>query len=378
MTAYHFYFVSMKNNQDNRRAIAEHLVSVMLKKEPMPKEAFEEWIKENPTANDVLNELTDEVRLNDELQNFSTIDKQESARRMLQKIAIRRRRMNIMKVISVAAAIATVSLLIWQYVPSNEKPIFENEIANAKPSGVRLIINDKEEVYLSKDTIESHTLKFSKTGENEVAYTVIGNSMITTNRLVVPSEEKFTIYLSDGTKVLLNAQSELIFPSEFPEDKREVTIHGEALFEVAKESKRPFIVHCDTIAIQVYGTTFNVSNRKSFSSFLCEGSIGVSVNNQPHQMLSPNQLITIDHGVSCIETVTNGDKYIDWTTGFFIFDADTIDDVIEELTVWYNTPLIVEKHNRQIAITGSFEHSLKLEDIINSIEEVTGVKLYKK
>lgn len=366
----------MRKDSDKSKKIAEHLVSVMLEGEPKSNEAFDEWIKENPSARDVLDELSKEEFLNNELKNYSAIDKQKSVQEMLRRIAARRRKGLFVKAISVAAALIAISFIV--YFSENSEMVLRQEIAIVETPSVRLIIDDEEVVELSKDTITSQAPQLRKTGETEIAYVKIENSAITKNRLVVPKEERFTIYLSDGTKVMLNAQSELVFPSEFRGDKREVTIHGEAFFDVSKDSKRPFIVHCDTVAIEVYGTAFNVNNRQSFSTFLLKGSIGVSVNNASKQMLLPNQRITIKGGVSKVETIKNGEKYFDWTTGYFIFDADNMGSVMTKLSDWYDVELMVDKYNDKAIITGSFERNLQLETILKSIEEVSGVQLYKK
>lgn len=367
----------MKNEIDKSKDIAKHLVSVMLDEKTEPNANFDEWMKESPSAGHILDELTDEALLHNEIDNYSTVDKNRSAQRLLQKIAARRRRGLFVKIISGAAALIAISFVV--YFLNSEVLTPQVELVTVvEESAVRLIIDEQEEVFLDGDTVTSSSLKLHKRGENEVAFTKINNSAITKNRLVTPSKEKFTINLSDGTKVTLNARSELIFPSEFSGDTREVTIRGEAFFEVVKDNKRPFIVHCDTIAIEVYGTVFNVNSRGGFTTFLCEGSIGVTINKESKQMLTPNQLITINNGISKIETLTNGDKYIDWTTGYFIFDGDKIERVIKKISEWYDIELLIDKGNNNAIITGSFERSLKLDDIIKSIEEVSGVKLYKK
>ena len=64
--------------------------------------------------------------------------------------------------------------------------------------------------------------------------------------------------LSDGTRVWLNAETELRFPVVFAKDKREVHVKGEAYFEVVKDSSRPFIVHASGVSTRVLGTSFNV------------------------------------------------------------------------------------------------------------------------
>ena len=66
--------------------------------------------------------------------------------------------------------------------------------------------------------------------------------------------------LSDGTKVYLNAASELKYPVQFDSKKRQVHLSGEAYFEVAKDECRPFFVQAGDVRIRVLGTSFNVTS----------------------------------------------------------------------------------------------------------------------
>lgn len=66
--------------------------------------------------------------------------------------------------------------------------------------------------------------------------------------------------LPDGTEIWLNAGSKIIFPRQFAKDKREVTLEGEAFFNVRHEKKRPFLIHTKDMITQVLGTSFNVSS----------------------------------------------------------------------------------------------------------------------
>ena len=98
------------------------------------------------------------------------------------------------------------------------------------------------------------------------------------NRLLVPQGQTYKLALADGTNVMLNAESELTFPSEFDTDRREVFLKGEAFFQVTHNEKAPFIVHTDQLDVQVLGTTFNVSgynNENMLKVTLVEGSIQI-------------------------------------------------------------------------------------------------------
>ena len=91
--------------------------------------------------------------------------------------------------------------------------------------------------------------------------------------------ERLVVLLEDGTRVWLNADSKLVYPEQFAKDKREVSLVGEAYFEVKKDISKPFMVQADEMNIRVTGTSFNVSGYPTDSvvtTTLDEGGIVIS------------------------------------------------------------------------------------------------------
>ncbi len=101
------------------------------------------------------------------------------------------------------------------------------------------------------------------------------------NTLITPRGGEYTLFLSDGTEVILNSGSKLKYPVVFNHNNREVELEGEAFFRVTKSKKSPFIVKTNDVNVTVYGTVFNVSaynNENLIQTTLIEGSVGVSLN----------------------------------------------------------------------------------------------------
>lgn len=82
------------------------------------------------------------------------------------------------------------------------------------------------------------------------------------NRLITPKGGEYTIMLVDGTKVWVNAATEIYYPVKFVGKERRVWLEGEAYFEVTKDAAKPFIVEVNGMEIKVYGTQFNVNTRR--------------------------------------------------------------------------------------------------------------------
>lgn len=123
--------------------------------------------------------------------------------------------------------------------------------------------------------------------------------------------QKDTIILKDGTHVWLNADSKLICDKDFGQSPtREVTLTGEAYFDVSKDPGRPFVIHANNMNIKVLGTAFNVKaypDGKTTETTLLRGSIEVTIKDDPSRKirLRPNEKITVFKATASIESIHN-------------------------------------------------------------------------
>ena len=113
----------------------------------------------------------------------------------------------------------------------------------------------------------------------------IGEAM---NTITVPAGQRANLTLPDGTNVWLNARSEMRYPAAFTGNKREISLDGEAYFEVTHKGGKPFVVRTDKCNVEVLGTKFNVeaySDSEDFCTSLMEGSVRVSDKKKPSESL---------------------------------------------------------------------------------------------
>ncbi|MCH5718063.1 FecR family protein [Niabella hibiscisoli] len=121
------------------------------------------------------------------------------------------------------------------------------------------------------------------------------------NILTTKKGSKSSLVLPDGTKVQLNSDTRLSYNQSFGKQLREVTLEGEAFFEVAKDANHPFIVHTKTMNIKVLGTVFNVrayDNEKNTQTTLLEGSVEVTLNKRNERnlvVLKPHEKIVANN-----------------------------------------------------------------------------------
>jgi len=155
--------------------------------------------------------------------------------------------------------------------------------------------------------------------------------------------EKSIVTLLDGTRITLNADSKLKYPVRFGEESREVSLEGEAYFEVTHDVIKPFIVHSGNISTTDLGTKFDVSafpNEETIIVSLEEGKVEVSTNKSGTQkediILSPSQQLIYnkEKAISKIEQF-DLEKTIGWKDNILVFDNEPLSKVLIPLERYF-------------------------------------------
>ncbi|MCD8079705.1 MAG: FecR domain-containing protein [Bacteroides sp.] len=155
--------------------------------------------------------------------------------------------------------------------------------------------------------------------------------------LEVPTGQRIHVTLPDGTSVWLNSCSKMEYPGIFTEKSREITLDGEAYFEVKHQPGKPFVVHTVYGDIEVLGTTFNVeaySQDGSFTTSLLEGSVQV-IRDEEILLLAPNQVASLSEGKLTISPLTDLHTYR-WKEGLICFDNESFGQILKKLEKYYN------------------------------------------
>lgn len=183
--------------------------------------------------------------------------------------------------------------------------------------------------------------------------------------------EKSKIGLPDGSTVYLNNNSKISYRSKF-DSKREIFLQGEAFFEVAKDSTRPFLVHANGLLTKALGTSFNIKAPpgEPVEVGLVQGKILVSPNyGEQHARVIDDQggkaTFDVERGKLDISTYPDMDFY-QWTKRIIIFKAASFEEVRETLENWYNVDIGVENLQRPINFTGRFQGQ-SLETVLEQL-----------
>ena len=176
----------------------------------------------------------------------------------------------------------------------------------------------------------------------EITYTEEGERM----EVSTPAGTTTSVTLGDGTQVLLSANSRLSYDKDFTDKKREVTLVGEARFNVAKDANRPFIVRTEQIQTQVLGTVFDVKAYPQTSAdvTLYEGKVEVSLNGKSPRKMQPGEQATISKEGK-LQLAQASAEQGKWAEGEFAFDNKELMEVMIEIASWYNISVACQ-HSR--------------------------------
>lgn len=222
------------------------------------------------------------------------------------------------------------------------------------------------------------------------------NSVIKENESVVEVKKgsKSYIELPDGSKVWLNSDTKLTYDKSFGTKARDVTLTGEAYFDVVKDQNRPFIVHTKTMDVKVLGTAFNVraySNEINTQTTLLRGSVEILLKKTSSEkiILRPKEKVIIQNSYASFDTIaktvskdvpvvallkleTNStDSSVaetKWISNQLVFDEENIETLIPILERWYNVKIVLKRNipsNKRF--TGTFEND-KIEDVLETLK----------
>lgn len=191
-----------------------------------------------------------------------------------------------------------------------------------------------------------------------------------------PAATTTLVTLSDGTRVMLNANSTLEYPASFDDaEVREVRLKGEAHFEVTKNPHRPFVVKAGEMQTQVLGTIFDVkAYRKDAPKVtLMEGKVKVS-NADTEIEMRPGQTATLQADKIVVSKASSSAS--DWLEGDFDMDQVTLAEAMSDIGAWYNKTVVFQSQaNMDKLIHFRFSRRASLQEIITALNEMGVAKV---
>lgn len=272
----------------------------------------------------------------------------------------------------------------WLRTPQETPLLTEQVTVEPGKKQAVLTLSTGEQIQLTDSTYQTLTekngivirnnapnmLEYDKAEETkEIAY----------NTIYIPRGGEYKLILSDGTIVWLNSESRLRYPIAFSGARRELTLEGEAFFEVAKDQSKPFIVHTDRFDVRVTGTQFNVRTYpdEPESATLTEGQIQLERGEKVHHLI-PGQQAVLAHNQITIRKV-NPEEAVAWRYEAFCFKQCRLESIMNELSRWYDVEVFyLNPELKELHFTAWFRRSSSFDEVISILEKTQRVKMEVK
>ena len=209
-------------------------------------------------------------------------------------------------------------------------------------------------------------------GRVEYKQNEVQDTSVIFNMLEVPRKGEYRLQLSDGTEVWMNSDSRIKYPVVFTGKERRVFLEGEAYFEVAKDEKIPFIVDMGKASIRVLGTSFNARayrDENSIYATLAEGRIQLNAGRE-NLVLQPEEQGVVElFSGKLMRKKVEVNLYCGWKEGRFIFQEQTMEEIMNTLARWYDIQVFFENSAvRQVTFTGNLKRYDSFNQIIKFLE----------
>lgn len=207
---------------------------------------------------------------------------------------------------------------------------------------------------------------------NYAAMNAEGKMINEMHTMRVPRGGEFSMKLSDGTMVYLNAETDLRYPVQFNGDERRVALAGEAYFDVTKSGK-PFVVEVNGFEVRVLGTRFNVHAYKGearFETTLEQGSVEVKTKDHILLLEPGEQAVLTDVGKLSKQKV-DVNRYTAWKDGHFVFDDERLEDVMNTVARWYDIKVFYQNQDvKDVRINGNISRYKDFSVLLEKIEKL--------
>lgn len=378
------------NNKEYKKAhtISEEILNAIVSGRDLNEcQKVKEFLSDNSHSQEFIDNITSLENISQSLKYRNNCNKEKSVGRLISQISqesAKRKKIisyRLQVSISVAAAILLFSFLIYN-ITDTPKPYitvkYNVDTTFVTPTLITETGANIDVMNLSKKNAVANNYQLSKSDNNTIKYTANNNTdSVVYNTLVIPSGYNYNVTLSDGTEVFLNAGSTLTYPVAFSANsERSVSLTGEAYFKVFK-SKNQFVVRLADKQIKVYGTEFNVNQKKNdmIEVVLVEGSIGFTSKNMDEVMMKPN------HKLTCIGTEqisideVNTELYTIWRTNTFSFTQQNLVNVMYDIAQWYGITIHTSHHIAERKLTFVLDRGTPLEQVFEYISELMHVKI---
>lgn len=274
-----------------------------------------------------------------------------------------------------AAALFLIGETYWFSSLSKEELLsVSSPEAQIFPSDDGVIISYDNE----RKVVQSKELSLA---DSIVYMTKIENVAIVNYTVEVPKGNTFTLKLEDGSCIYLNSGSKIRLPKKFPGNIREVNLcYGEAYFDVARDTLRPFIVNTGNQRVSVLGTSFAIrayEDEPEMLTTLVSGKVRVKSGDFENTLTPGLQSVCSNNGIKVRKVDVS--LYTAWQKGVLVFKNESLGSIMETLARWYNLDVSYESERlKNIHFTGELKRYQAVNEFLEKIEYLKKVRFQIK
>lgn len=341
---------------------------------------FDEWQKENDTNKILANRLLKKEAYEENqnaLKRFPANDVWQEVDKRLNREKFWGWR-KVMRYAAIIVVFLAAGVFYW-WNNGNVKektPVLARQIA-AGTTGARLTLGDGQVVDIVKDQrIELEEVDGTKIVTDSVGidYTIqkIEDRPEVLNTVQTLTGMEYALTLSDGTKVYLNAETKLEFPTRFKDKYRVVKLEGEAYFEVSKDSVHPFIVEMNSLKVRVLGTSFNLrsyADEELVVTTLVEGKVEVAAGEVARTITPGMQVVYGKKKGNMKVQEVDVSLYTAWQSGKFLFKNERLEDMMIYLARWYGFEYrFIDEYAKDVQIGANLDRYDNMGPIVEMLK----------
>ena len=359
------------------------------------KALLDEWLNSSERNQKLYRNIMDSGNFSERNKLYESIDIERAWNEVSRVLDVQRSKQKLLIIFKYAAAILIPVLIggtaFWYFNNQPEKtlhtittiqPGTHNAVLILANGGkVNLVSNTKKDLLENDGTVIKNTNKELSYAKQESK----NLKKILFNTLIVPKGGEYRLVLSDGTRIVVNSMSKLVFPIRFSGNKRELNLEGEAYFEVAKDKLKPFIVSVKGIKVEVLGTSFNIKaypdEQQSYTT-LVEGKVKLN----PIHQSSNNHFLEPDHQAvfnpsnsSLVIKKVDASQIVLWTKGKYAFNDQPLAEIMKTLSRWYDFNYqFKDEALKEIRFEGGLNKYESIDPILDIITKTGKVKVSVK
>ena len=365
----------MKTTTDISKLIARKILGDTLA--PEEEAALQAWLSDGRNA-----ATYEEVKRLDLVSAMLRLEREDYGERMVARFRRTQQRRMLrlfLRRASVWAGVAAVVALLFLAVPRSARRLAGD---NTQQTAMTIVPGEPKAILTLADgqqiDVTGGDHRVVDRLLDSVSTALADTVAVRYNTLSIPRGGEFRYELADGTRVWLNAESELRFPETFGGGERRVYVKGEVFFDVAHDEAHPFVVSTGRGDVRVLGTRFNLTDYAGtpLAATLVEGRIRFHTPDGRDYDVRPSQQLTFDEAGGTVDVQTvDVSVYTAWVDHQFVFRNQSLEDILTTLSRWYDFhPVFADDSLRGIRLSGRLYRGDDIRVLLNSYERAAGIR----